>query len=259
MVTRPALTICLLSLIVALTFALSLPASATSNRAPLATPSETVKEQTTEDVPETPKGILGEEPPPTLGKPIPGGNENQIRDTDAGAPVGEITIKHKLTEESITKYYNASKIVHGRPYDMYEDFYFHHIKTDADITWNLVTHAPGQKVKRETFEMGKDDFIAGLKKTFNESQGADITHKVTSLRVAPDGQTAKAQQITILSNILEIPKNDDTRKKLKLHLQLQSYCNDDFVIAIGAIPQIKKSVCQIEKYYFVKPPTKNPI
>lgn len=258
MVTRPVLSISLLSIIAGLALCLTSPANATSSRAPLATPAETVKEQTTESVPETPKGILGEEPDPTMGKPIPGGNENQIRNTEAGAPVGEITIKHKLTEESIMKYYNASKIVHGRPFQLYEDFYYHHINVDADLTWNLVTNAPGQKVKREVLEMTKDDFMAMLKKTYNESQGADITHKVTSLSVAPDGQTAKAQQITILSNILEIAKADDSRKKMKLHLQLQSYCNDDFVIAIGAIPQIKKSVCQIEKYYFVKPPTKNP-
>ena len=224
-----------------------------SSRAPIATPSETVKEETTKEaVPVTPKGIFGEDPVPEVPKPVT--NEGQIRDTEAGAPVGEITIQHKLNEESITKYYNASKIVHGRPFQLYEEFFNNHINPEADVTWHLVTNAPGQKVKRETLEMGKDDVMAGLKKVYNEYQGADVTHKITSLSVAPDGQSAKAQQITILSNILELPKNDDRRKTMKLHLQMQSYCNDDFVIAIGAIPQIKKSVCQIEKYYFVKGP-----
>lgn len=231
-------------------------ATASSNRAPLPTPSERVQEETTKEVPVTPDDVFGITPQVEKANPII--NDQHIRDTNAGAPVGEITIKHKLNTESITKYYNASKIVHGRTFDLYEEFFHNHIHSDADITWNIITHAPEQKVKRETLEMIKDDFMANLKRTYDEYQGADITHKISSLRIAPDGQTAKAQQVTILSNILELPKKDDPRKTVKLNLQMQSYCNDDFVIAIGAIPQIKKSVCQIEKYYFVRGPTLNP-
>lgn len=218
----------------------------------LPTPAESPRDVTRPaEMQATPENILKTTPDTPAPTPVKK-DVGKITGYSEGAPIGEMTLQHKLTPEAISKYYNARRIIHGRDFKDYVTFFDLYTSLEADITWSITTVMPDKKIKREKLEMTKDDLVAYLRAPYDEAQGGDISHKITALSISTDGKAAKAQDVTIMSNILYI--SSPTREKIKVNLQYQSTCNDEFVISLGGIPQIKKSICVIQKYFFTKPP-----
>jgi len=74
-----------------------------------------------------------------------------------------------------------------------------------------------------------------------------LNHKLVSVKIAEDGQTAAAQDVTMISTVMPIPGSEKT-----LQVESQSTCDDNFKVATGSQPQMTKSVCKTDVYFFSK-------
>lgn len=170
-----------------------------------------------------------------------------ITDDTKGAPMGEVIETNMLTRESLTRFYDTSKRIHLKPYNEYLAFMNRYTSPDVQLTLNITNNMPGQPTRKQTLIMNKTQFIDSLHDSYQASQGASVTHKLTGMDIAKDGQTAVAKDVTMFSNTMVVPGSDKT-----LQLESQSSCEDSFKVGTGSQPLMTKSVCSTEIYIFNK-------
>lgn len=166
-------------------------------------------------------------------------------------PVGKIIpLQNKLTADTIRTFYAASKKIHKQPYPEYVGYMNLHTRPDLQVTLNITNHLPNNEEKKQTAVLNKDQFMAGLADNYKISQGAEIQHTLTNLKIAEDGQSATVKDITMLSNVLDLPVAQG--RPANVEIQTQSACEDVVVVGPGAVPQLQKSTCSAESFYFLK-------
>lgn len=186
---------------------------------------------------------------PVATAPAPSGVKviETITDGTKGAPMGEVIESNRLTEDALKSFYDTSKRIHLKPYNEYLAFLNRYTSSDVQIISNVTSNMPGMPTKKQTITMDKAKFIDSLPESYKFSQGASLNHKLVSVKIAEDGQTAAAQDVTMISTVMPIPGSEKT-----LQVESQSTCDDNFKVATGSQPQMTKSVCKTDVYFFSK-------